>query len=246
MNPESVESALAIYRAVHKELESTSGVDVVLCPTFIHLPAISDERGRSRKIGLGAQNVFFKPSGSYTGEVSASMLSEYNVSHVVVGHSERRAMGETSEQIAQKVAYALKEDLDVVLCVGEHERDEDGQYLQWLEDQILSSLEGVSAKYLGQLTIAYEPIWAIGAKEAMESTAIHEMVVFIRRALARKYSQRYADRPRIIYGGSVNAHNIEDIMENGEVDGVLPGRASREPQQFATIVKAVKRIASKR
>ncbi|MEX1027925.1 MAG: triose-phosphate isomerase [Candidatus Paceibacterota bacterium] len=246
MNPESVESALAIYRAVRKEIDAVSGVDVVLCPSFVHLPAINTERGRSKKVQLGAQNAFSLPSGSFTGEVSVPMLKEVGVSHVLLGHSERRTMGEHDELIAQKVVFALKADLDVVLCVGERERDEDGRYLEWLENQITASLEGVSGKYLGQLTIAYEPIWAIGAKEAMESTAIHEMVVFIRRTLARAFSSKYAERPRIIYGGSVNSHNIEDIMENGEVDGVLPGRASREPQQFGTIVTTVKKVLAKR
>ncbi|MEX0930593.1 MAG: triose-phosphate isomerase [Candidatus Paceibacterota bacterium] len=246
MNPESVESALSIFRAVREELEGVSGVDVVVCPSFVHLPPIARERGKARKIGLGAQDVFYNQSGSFTGEVSVPMLKEIGVSHVILGHSERRAMGESDETVARKAVFVLKADLDAVVCVGEHERDEEGAYLKWLENQINSSLEGVSGKYLGQLTIAYEPIWAIGAKEAMESTAIHEMVVFIRRTLARKYGQRSALRPRIIYGGSVNADNIEGIMENGEVDGVLPGRASREPRPFGRIVKAVKKIAAQR
>lgn len=151
-------------------------------------------------------------------------------------------MGEKSEDIARKAVFALEQDMDVVVCVGERERDEDGGYLKWLEEEIKVSLTGISGKYLGQLTIAYEPIWAIGVEEAMGSTDIHEMVIFIRRALTQLFGKRYANRPRIIYGGSVNDQNIEDIMKNGEVDGVLPGRASRDPEIFGEIVKIVKRI----
>ena len=241
MNPVARRKAVDLFLACREATRNISGVDIAIAAPFPYLAPIADARGRARKPMLAGQDAFAEPSGSYTGEVSAAQLAELGASHVILGHSERRERGETDEEVAAKVSAVLAYNVTAVVCVGEADRDEDGAYLGHLRDQIRSSLAGVGGKYFPRIVIAYEPIWAIGGEQAMQASEIHEMVVLIRRELTELYGEAAAQGARVIYGGSVDEDNIEEIMRDGAVDGVLPGRASRSPASFGAICDAVSR-----
>lgn len=239
MDPSDSKSALKIVKGVVKGLSKIKNIDVVVCPPFLFLPELV-KKTRSKKLQFGAQDIAAFPEGSHTGEISGVQLKTVGTSHAIIGHSERRALGETNELIAQKVETSLQNKLHVVLCIGERRRDEsNGKHLEFLKTELLESLVHVDEKELKNITIAYEPIWAIGAEEAMHPEQIHEMSIFIKKVLSEKFGPESGMKTRIIYGGSVNSANIEEIMRDGHIDGVLPGRASRDPKEFNEIVRVV-------
>ena len=235
MNPKCLEEAKKIASDVKRGMKNIKKTQVVLCPPFIYIPAISNTASTS--IFVGAQDAFYEPLGAHTGEVSFSQLPQFKVSHCLVGHSERRARGESDEIINKKVTAVVSDGMTVVLCVGEKTRDAHGDYLSFVRGQIMADLRDVSKKSLDHLVIAYEPVWAIGASESMAGRDIHEMAIYIKKVLREIYGLP-ADGVKILYGGSVNVENISDIMKNG-VDGVLVGRDSLDGKRFGEIIKAV-------
>jgi triosephosphate isomerase len=247
MNPATVAHAKRIIAATRKTSRVLERTAVVMCPPF---PFVSFAVARRNAKGTllnakdpsaGAQNVYFEEGGAFTGEVSAAMLADMSISHVIVGHSERRAMGETDEVVAKKAVAVASARMTAVVCVGEASRSQDGAYLGFVREQIKASLAGVSKKAVteGRLIIAYEPIWAIGAKEAMTPALIHEMEIFIKKVLSDIYGQEEATAVPILYGGSVNFRNAADIVGIGGVDGLLVGRESVNQPGFSELLKAV-------
>lgn len=221
-----------------KNLKSTS---VVICPPFPYIPSLISKTADS-KVFVGAQNIHSELEGAYTGEVSAKMLKEYGVSHVVVGHSERRQMGETDEMISKKVQILLDLGMSPILCVGEKTRDDHGSHLDFLKNQIKNSLNKVSKKNINKLIVAYEPIWAIGAKEAMDPATVYEMSLFVKKVISDIFGHNEAMKTPVLYGGSVNFRNAPDIISKGQVDGLLVGRESVNPIGFVELLKAVDSI----
>ena len=235
MNPDSPEMAKEIFQGIKKVSKNASGVRVIVCPPFVYLQSmvkLSEKSG----ISIGAQDVFQKEVGSFTGEVSATMLKMTGVQYVIIGHSERRNLGEDSEVIRQKVKLVLNAGLSVVLCVGEKIRDTHGAYLEVVKAQIKDVLAGIDAKLLTKVIVAYEPVWAIGAKEAMNPSQIHEMAIYVRKALREMYDEATVRAVKVLYGGSVTTTNTESILRDGEVDGLLIGRQSLEPKEFSEII----------
>ena len=246
MDPADIKSAEKILKGIIKGASKAKGAEIVVCPPALFISGLI-KKTRSKKVQFGAQNVAQFEKGSHTGELSAEQLANTGVKYVIVGHSERRALGETSDMVSQKIESSLKSGLKVVLCIGEEKRDENnGAHLEFLAEELTESLSrvenlpaGKAGKNLKNITIAYEPIWAIGAEEAMQPSQIHEMSIFIKKVLSEKFGPDVGRSTRIIYGGSVNSENIEDIMRNGHIDGVLPGRASRDPKEFGEIMRVV-------
>jgi triosephosphate isomerase len=214
---------------------------VVLAPPFPYLEAVARTRSGKTSYLLGAQDVHWEKLGAYTGEVSLPMLKSFGVEYVVVGHSERRAEGETDEVINKKVLAVIKEELVAVLCVGERERDHAGHYLGLIENQIRSACAGLSKSKLNKLVIAYEPVWAIGTGDTATPENVHEMKIFIEKVLTDLYGRTFAGKVRIIYGGSVGAKNTALLMSEGMVDGFLVGGASLRASEFCEIVTLAKR-----
>ena len=233
MNPETVTEAKKIVSGVKKGIRLVKKTDVVFCPPFVYLPVLSG--ATSTSVFLGSQNSFYERSGSFTGEVSFSQLPQFKVSHVIIGHSERRVMGEKDEAINKKVLAVVGDGMTAILCVGEKTRDAHGDYLSFVKEQIVSGLKNIEKKFLNHIVIAYEPVWAIGAKEAVASREIHEMNIFIKKVLNGIYGVP-AEVVRILYGGAVNPENISDIMKNGFVQGVLVGRDSLDAKNFIEII----------
>jgi triosephosphate isomerase len=241
MNPESAEEAKELTSAIKRVTAGMKNVEVVIAPSFPHLPIVGKIIARNRKVSLGAQNVHYKNVGAYTGEVSPLQLRDLGVKYVIVGHSERRAAGETNELINLKVRNSLANGLSPVLCIGEKERDRDGNYLEEVKNQLAECLRSISKKDLMDVTIAYEPVWAIGKsfREGMTGTDMHEMALFIKKSLASVLGGDYDWNVKILYGGSVEPENAEDLIKKGEIAGFLVGHDSLDRDKFKQILKIV-------
>lgn len=242
MNPTTEGGAKRLASDMKKALARLDGVEVVVAPPTLFIPVVRDvERGKG-SFRIGAQNVHHEKLGSYTGEVSLPMLESLGVSHVILGHSERRRDGESDTAIEQKLEAVVKAGKTAVICVGEVKRDHGAQYFTDIESQIRSGLSRIGRAKLGNVVVAYEPVWAIGTGETPTPVDVHEMKLFIEKTLADIYGRSYAHKVRILYGGSVNAKNAEELMEGGTVSGFLVGGASLHADEFGGIVKAVKKV----
>jgi triosephosphate isomerase (TIM) len=236
---ETVEEAERLIAALLPRVSSAEHVDVGICPPFTALSAMVDST-RGSRVAVYAQNMHQAESGPFTGEVSAPMLTELDVAGVVLGHSERRELfGETDKALAQKVPAALQAGLEVILCVGETESErENGDTQRKLRHQVQEGLARVDTDRLGELVIAYEPIWAIGTGQVAEPEQAQEAIAFV-RALVGDRSPEQAARTRILYGGSVKPENAFELCVLPDVDGALVGGASLDADSFAAIVNAV-------
>lgn len=242
MNPTSLKDAQNVFNRIKKTALNLDSTQVVMCPPFVYISKFLPTKSRVKvkpSISIGAQNVFYEPHGAFTGEISAIMLKDLGVSHIVIGHSERRAMGETDEVISKKVLAVLEAGIHPILCVGESVRDSHALYLDTLKNQIKNSLAKVPKRLLGHIIVAYEPIWAIGAKEAMDTRIIEETTIFIRKVLSDMSDPDNALGTPILYGGSINFRNAPDIIIQGKVDGLLVGRESVNIPSFIELLKAV-------
>ncbi len=223
-----------------KAPKAKASLQVLVCPPY---PFISELRTvfKNSPALVGAQDVSEHDGGSKTGEVASTMLQSLGVSHVVVGHSERRAVGDTDEMIAVKLGQVIRTKTQVILCVGESIRDEEGEYLNVVKAQLKASLARLSNADFSRVVIAYEPVWAIGRDDnmALSGHDLHQMVIYIRKMLRDLYNDSIATATKILYGGSVTPDNAEDIIWNGEVDGLLIGRASFEADSYEAICKAI-------
>ena len=216
--------------------------EVLICPPFVDLyPLGRMLRKDQDKVGirLGAQNLYPAEQGAYTGEISPAMLRECNCDYVIVGHSERRQyFREDNSFINQKVNIARQFDLIPILCVGETEEQRDaGQAEAVVTTQVREGLAGVAISSTQELVVAYEPVWAIGTGRTATPADAQAMHAYIRTILADLYGKTLADGIRILYGGSVKPHNVDDLMAQPDIDGALVGGASLEVESFARIVK---------
>jgi triosephosphate isomerase (TIM) len=219
-------------------VSTVSGVELAICPPYTALGAMVDS-ARGSQVAVYAQNMHHDDAGAYTGEISAPMLVELDVTGVILGHSERRRLfGETDRVLALKVPAALEADLQVVLCVGETEEErENGDTERRLRHQVQEGLSRVDESRLGSIVIAYEPIWAIGTGKVATAEQAQEAIAFV-RALVADRSREQAQRTRILYGGSVNPDNAAELLSCPDIDGALVGGASLDPEAFAAIVNA--------
>ncbi len=235
MNPENAEKAKQIFKEIKNSAKDLKNIKTVICPPFVYLSDL--EKINDGGVCLGAQDVFWEKSGSFTGEISPGMLK--GESYVILGHSERRELGETDEVISKKIISAIKAGLLPILCVGEKTRDDHGEYLHFLRAQIINSLGKLQKKYLAKLVIAYEPVWAIGKKdtEAMKTGELHEMTIFIKKVLVEIYGQSAGVSVPVLYGGSVTHNNAKELISLGEVQGLLIGRESLNPKKFGELLK---------
>ena len=212
-------------------VKGINDVDILIAPTLISIETAS-KLLKSSNVLLGAQNVYHEESGAYTGEVSPDMLLAAGCSHVIIGHSERREyFSETDEVVNKKIKLARSKGLEVILCIGESlEQRESNKTFDILSGQLAGSLADLT---LDGITIAYEPIWAIGTGKTATKEQANETHTFIREWLGK--NKENADKVRIQYGGSVKPENIEELMAQPEIDGALVGGASLKPDSFAKI-----------
>lgn len=239
MSPETLEEIKKVFNGTRSVAKGLKNTDVVICPPFPFLHPLA-KLNCPKNVFLGVQNIFGELKGAFTGEVSVGMVKNLGVKFCIIGHSERRAMGETNEVVRKKIQVAFDSGLIPILCIGEKERDKEGNHLGFIRNQIKECLTGLQKKHLVGIIIAYEPIWAIGKsyKEAMDPTDIHETVLFIKKIISELFGRDIADGCRILYGGSVEAENAGETIRIGNVDGFLVGHASLFPEQFSLILKA--------
>ncbi|HZZ82991.1 MAG TPA: triose-phosphate isomerase [Anaeromyxobacteraceae bacterium] len=235
----TVAEAVALVTELKGALGDAAGkVQVAVAPTFVSLKAVADALGHGGLIELAAQDVHFEKQGAFTGEVSAPMLADVCCGHCLVGHSERRQLfGETDELVNKKAKALLAAGVLPIVCVGETLAErEAGQTLAVVGRQVRAGLAGLSAAEVGKLTLAYEPVWAIGTGKTATTAQAQEVHAAI-RAILRELAGGVADEVRIQYGGSVKPENAAELMSQPDVDGALVGGASLKAEDFSKIVK---------
>lgn len=243
MNPDTVGQAKALFLEIRKHVSRK------MLKTYVAIgaptPYLSEltRLSPSQRVKLVAQDLFHEKSGAFTGEISVSMLKSVGAEGVIVGHSERRGLGDTDTDVQRNVDAALAGKLTAILCVGETERDAQANYFTVVETQLTSALKNVSKNQLKSLVIAYEPVWAIGTGNTPTPEDVHEMRLFIVKVLSDRFGRKPVESIRIIYGGSVNEKNTDSLMAVGAVDGFLVGGASLKPAEFVSIIKTVETYA---
>jgi triosephosphate isomerase len=236
----TVSEAVKLVGEMRPLLDPISNVEKVVCPPFVSLAAVR-EILKGSPVKLGAQNMYFEDKGAFTGEISPLMLTGL-CEYVILGHSERRQyFGETNEIINKKVRAALKAGLKPILCVGESlAQYEAGKTEAVVTDHVVGSLKDIPAS--NNLVIAYEPVWAIGTGKAATSEQANKIIGIVRRIVVKLYGDAFAQNLRILYGGSVTADNITELMKQPEIDGGLVGGASLKVDVFSSIVKQTAQV----
>ncbi len=234
--------AIQMTQKLHYRLDlgDYQRVEVVVCPPFTALRSVQTVIETDHMlIVLGAQDTHWEDEGAYTGEVSPLMLAKLRVRHVIVGHSERRQLfGETDEMVNRKVKAVLRHGMTPIMCVGETlEERERGETAERVSSQARLGLRGLASEQVAGLTIAYEPIWAIGTGRNASPEDAAETIGQIRAALAEHWGEAAAEQTRILYGGSVNPGNIGGFMAKKDIDGALVGGASLDPDTFASVIR---------
>ena len=235
----SIEESIALVRELLVALGGIEGCDVVVCPPFPALAAVREALTGS-SVGLGAQNMHWEEKGAFTGEVSPPML-EVLCDYVIVGHSERRAIfGESDEWVNKKLHAALAHELKPILCVGENlQQNQAGETEEFVGGQVRAAFAGLTAAQARIITVAYEPIWAIGTGMPATGEAANDIIGgVVRGTLAALYGDDVAQAVRIQYGGSVKPHNAAEFLAQPEIDGALVGGASLRAADFAAIVRS--------
>lgn len=235
MNPDTIEEARKIFSAISRTAVKNSKVAVVIAPPTPFISILS-----GKKIHICAQDVAMESRGAYTGSVSARQVESAGAEYTIVGHSERRAAGDTDEIIAKKTAEALEANLRVVLCVGEKGRDNHANYLREVRGQLITALSLLPDKRKIQwVTVAYEPVWAVGKgyDTALRPSDIHEMTIYIKKIVSEILGKKVGLKIPVLYGGSLNSENAEMILKDGFVDGLLVGRQSLDAQAFGKIIE---------
>ena len=231
--------ATALAASLVQQIGKVAEVDLAVAPPFVYVPAVGEALKGSR-IALAAQNMFYEDNGAFTGEISGAMLKDVGCSHVILGHSERRhVIGEKDELINRKVIKALGDGLKVILCVGELlEQREADRTTEVVTTQVKVGLEGVSAGAMSDVTIAYEPVWAIGTGKTATPAQAQDVHAMIRGLLGGMYGPAVAGATVIQYGGSVKPSNAAELLGQADIDGALVGGAALKAADFVGIVQA--------
>jgi len=239
MNTDSA-GAVALAAGLAKELSSVDTVDVAVCPPFVYLQSVAAALSASN-VALGSQNVYFEEKGAFTGEISCAMLKDTSCAYAIIGHSERRhVLGETDAVINKKISAAISGGLLPIFCVGELLEDRQGGTTnEVVASQIKNGLEGICAESVQAVTVAYEPVWAIGTGLTATPEQAQEVHAMIRGLLTELYGNEIAQAIRIQYGGSAKPSNTAELMAQPDVDGLLVGGASLKVEDFAAMIKTI-------
>jgi triosephosphate isomerase len=251
-NPQSLAEAKRLFNSIKKGIRNVKNCEIVICPPFVYLPIVSSFIVHRSSFKLGAQDCFWEdynpptalplkraPKGAFTGQISPLMLKDLGCEYVIVGHSEKRALGENDEMINKKLKSAIKAKLKPILCIGEtFEEKKKGKTLKILRNQLKKDLKGLinsSTHQLINLIVAYEPVWAIGTGNACQPKEAKEVLKFLKKITHQLIN---SSTNKLLYGGSVNSKNAADYINIG-FDGLLVGGASLNPKEFAKIIKSI-------
>lgn len=236
MHPATYKEAKQLFAATKKAAEKAA-VTVVIAPPALYLRELAAQY-KGKRIGFAAQNAHAGEIGSFTGEVSFGQVRDAKASYVIIGHAERRAMGESDADVGTKVSMSAAEKLTPIICVGENERASDGSYFTRVREQLRMALADVQPPRISQVVIAYEPVWAIGAPRPMSARDMHEMAIFIRKTIVETHGEA-GMHTRILYGGAIDDTNAAEMLSQGDVDGLLVGRASHDGAEFARLLASL-------
>ena len=240
MNPPTFKEARALFEATKKIADILKDTSIIVAPPIVFLRGLTSVY-RGKKITFAVQHAHFESSGSFTGEVSLVQAQDAGASYVIVGHAERRSRGETNDDTKKKVAGAIKLGISPILCIGEMVRTHDGTHFAYIRDQILAGFADVVPAKIPRVIVAYEPVWAIGAETGMAPSGMHEMAIFIRKTIVELYGPK-GMKVQILYGGAIDNTNAEAMMRNGDINGLLVGRASIDSKKFTSLAYAIKNI----
>ncbi|MCU0678683.1 MAG: triose-phosphate isomerase [Candidatus Pacebacteria bacterium] len=237
MNPLTEAEAVNLAKAVSTSLKKILDATVVIAPPTLFLGAVS-KAVKGGSVELGVQHVHPGPVGAFTGEMSPAQFAPFGVTFGIVGHSERRARGETNDQINASVLMLLKSKMHPVICVGERERDAQANFYSEVETQLVTAFASIPTVRYKDVVVAYEPIWAIGTGATATAADVLEMKLFIQKVLTKVAGRTAAGAVTILYGGSVNGDSAPLLFKDSGVSGFLVGGASLKPEEFAKIVNA--------
>ncbi|GEN29870.1 triosephosphate isomerase [Cerasibacillus quisquiliarum] len=235
----TIAEAHAFIEQVKERLPKSDQVEAIVCAPFIHLPLLV-EKAKGTNLKIAAQNMHEQESGAFTGEVSPTMLKDIGVTHVIIGHSERREyFAETDETVNKKVHAAFKHGLTPIVCVGETlEQREANETKEQVASQVKKAIARLTDEQVREVIIAYEPIWAIGTGKTASSADANEVCQHIRETIEKETSANIANKVIIQYGGSVKPTNIDELLAQSDIDGALVGGASLEAGSFLQLVEA--------
>jgi len=234
LNPTTIKKAKWLFNSVKNEVKNIKKIETVICPPFIYLPEL-----KPKGVKLGAQNCFWEKEGAFTGEISADMLKSLDCKYIILGHSERRQyFKETDLMVNKKIKAVLKLKLKLIFCIGETGQEKNkGKTQKIIKSQIEKGLKGVSKEEVKNISIAYEPIWAIGTGKACQPLQTKVINLVIRKVISKLYSRKLAEEIQILYGGSVKRENALSYLKESGMKGLLIGGASLKPKEFIGIIK---------
>lgn len=236
MYPRSRRDAKKLLEQTKKVAEKNQKISIIVAPPSLYLQELAS--GRGKRIAFAAQNAHYDPEGAHTGEISMVQVKDTRAGYVLVGHAERRALGETNEDTRKKVKAALAAGLTPILCVGESKRESGGEHFDVIRMQVRSGFADVPDAKLSKVLVAYEPVWAIGAAKPLSPRDIHEMSIFIRKVLVDARGDA-GHSLKVLYGGSVDEAGARVILKEGDVRGLLIGRASISMERFAPLLASL-------
>jgi triosephosphate isomerase len=232
MSPTSVKDAQGLFQNIKQSLVKMRAVEVILAPPAVYIDALAKSY-KGNKISLCAQCISIHEDTAHTGEISAPQYAGVGATYALIGHSESK---DSLDDLRIKTFLSLKYKLIPVVFVGERDRDTSGKYLQTIREQIKSALKELSESQVKSVIFCYEPIWAIGRVEAMDTYGVHQMALYLRKVLVEEYGAAVARKAKILYGGSVNADNIAELLGIDDIDGVAVGRASTDAESFIELL----------
>ncbi|KKW19607.1 MAG: Triosephosphate isomerase [Parcubacteria group bacterium GW2011_GWA2_51_10] len=237
MNPASFREAKKLFEATKKMAERASGVSIIVAPPVLFLRGLAAEY-RGRKISFAAQNTHFELRGGFTGEISLPQVKDAGASHVIIGHSERRAMGESNEDTRKKVAAALSSKLIPILCVGETVRVKGGEHFTMIKEQLRVALLELTPAHASRVIIAYEPAWAIGGESSISPQEMQTIAIFISKTMVDMHG-KIGHRVKILYGASIGEQNAAAMMKEGRVAGLIVGHVSIDAKRFGALLQSL-------
>ena len=237
MNPASFKEAKKLFEATKKAAEKSPNVSLIVAPPAIFLRELAGGY-RGKKLSFVVQNAHAEAKGAFTGEISIAQAHDAGASYVLVGHSERRAAGETNDDTRKKTSAAISARMTPILCIGEEKRAALGEHFSFVRDQLRAGFADVPPARVSRVIVAYEPVWAIGSETTMKPRDMHEMAIFIRKTIIDMYGE-VGHAVRILYGAAVTDENAPAMMREGDVRGLLVGHVSTNAERFAALINSI-------
>ena len=237
MHPATTREAKKLLDATKKIAEKAPGLSIIVAPPSLYLSVLTTHY-KGHRVEFAAQNAREGETGAFTGDISVAQAKDAKARFLLVGHAERREAGETNDNTRKKVASALLNGLTPVLCVGERVRTTTGEHFAFVREQLKVGFQQVEDTAVGKVIVAYEPVWAIGSEEAMSPRQMHEMAIFIRKTIVELHGVK-GHGIKILYGGAVTEKNARTMLTDGDVVGLLVGRASVNPKEFALLIESI-------